>query len=161
MTSIQLTDMFDKFSERHIGVSNEKELKAMLETIGVKVGRRADLAGHSALHPAQETARAARGGHERVRIRRPHPRAGRAQPLPAGRSSAWATTPARFPAAIARNVFENPAVVHLLHALSGRDLAGPPRSAAELPDRRDLAHGHGDRQLLAAGRGARPPPKRC
>ena len=28
--------MFDKFSERHIGVSNEKELKAMLETIGVK-----------------------------------------------------------------------------------------------------------------------------
>ena len=27
--------MFDKFSERHIGVSNEKELKAMLETIGV------------------------------------------------------------------------------------------------------------------------------
>ena len=27
--------MFDKFSERHIGVSNEKDLKAMLDTIGV------------------------------------------------------------------------------------------------------------------------------
>ena len=28
--------MFDKFSERHIGVSNEKDLKAMLDVIGVK-----------------------------------------------------------------------------------------------------------------------------
>lgn len=28
--------MFDKFSERHIGVSNEKDLKAMLEVIGAK-----------------------------------------------------------------------------------------------------------------------------
>ena len=46
-----------------------------------------------------------------------------------------------------------PRLVHLLHALPGRDLAGPSRGAAELPDRRDLAHGHGDRQLLAPGRG--------
>ena len=28
--------MFDKFSERHIGVSNEKDLKAMLDVIGTK-----------------------------------------------------------------------------------------------------------------------------
>ena len=28
--------MFDKFSERHIGVCNEKDLKAMLDVIGVK-----------------------------------------------------------------------------------------------------------------------------
>lgn len=28
--------MFDKFSERHIGVNNEKDLKAMLDVIGVK-----------------------------------------------------------------------------------------------------------------------------
>lgn len=27
--------MFDKFSSRHIGVSNEKDLRAMLEVIGV------------------------------------------------------------------------------------------------------------------------------
>ncbi len=44
-------------------------------------------------------------------------------------------------------------MVHLLHPLSGRDLAGPPRGAAQLPDGRDLAHGHADRQLLAARRG--------
>ena len=31
-----MTNMFDKFSERHIGVSNEKDLKAMLEVIGAK-----------------------------------------------------------------------------------------------------------------------------
>ena len=27
--------MFDKFSDRHIGVTRENELKAMLDTIGV------------------------------------------------------------------------------------------------------------------------------
>ncbi len=43
-------------------------------------------------------------------------------------------------------------VVHLLHPLPGRNIAGPPRGAAELPDRGHLAHGHGDRQLFAAGR---------
>ena len=46
-----------------------------------------------------------------------------------------------------------PRLVHLLHPLSGRDLAGTPRGAAQLPDGRHLAHGHGDRQLLAARRG--------
>ena len=35
-TNIKYRSMFDKFSERHIGVSNEKDLKAMLDVIGVK-----------------------------------------------------------------------------------------------------------------------------
>ncbi len=43
-------------------------------------------------------------------------------------------------------------MVHLLYALSGRDLAGPPRSAPELSDDDHLPHRYGDRQLLAAGR---------
>ena len=147
--------MFDKFSERHIGVSNEKELKAMLETIGVKsvdelisqvIPHSIRLKKPLAL-PAEGMSEYEFAGHIRA--------IGRAQPAACGRSSAWATTPARFPAAVTAQRLRESRVVHLLYALSGRDFAGPSRSAAELPDRRDLAHGHGDRQLLAAGRGDR------
>ena len=39
------------------------------------------------------------------------------------------------PSVILRNVFENPGLVHAVHAVSGRDRAGPPRIAAELSRR--------------------------
>ena len=38
------------------------------------------------------------------------------------------------PPVIQRNILENPGLVHAVHALPGRDLAGPARSAAEFPD---------------------------
>ena len=118
-----------------------------------KIDRRTHRAGHSPVHPAQKAARTARGD-ERIRIRGAHPRPGRPQPalplvhrhglLPFGR-------PGRRRAQRLRES----RMVHLLYALPGRNITGPPRSATELPDRRDLAHGHGDRQLLAARRGNR------
>ena len=44
-------------------------------------------------------------------------------------------------------------MVHILYALSGRDLTGTPRGAAQLPDGDHIAHGNADSQLLASGRG--------
>ena len=46
-------------------------------------------------------------------------------------------------------------LVHRLHALPGRDRAGPAGGAAQLPDDDHRPHRHGDRQRLAARRGHR------
>ena len=124
----------------------------MLEVIGAKSVDELDRAGHPPVHPAQEAARAARRGDERIRIRRPHPRAGRPQPLPALIHRHGLLPVRRTGRRLAQRLRE-PRLVHLLHPLSGRDLAGTPRGAAQFPDGRHLAHGHGDRQLLAARRG--------
>ncbi len=48
-----------------------------------------------------------------------------------------------------------PGLVHALHALPGRDRPGPPRVAAQLPDRGEGPHRDGRRQRLAARRGDR------
>ncbi len=48
-----------------------------------------------------------------------------------------------------------PRLVHRLHALPGRDLAGPHGSAGQLPDHGLRPHGHGHRQRLDARRGHR------
>jgi hypothetical protein len=45
-----------------------------------------------------------------------------------------------------------PGLVHRLHALPGRDLAGPHGSAGELPDHGLRPHRHGHRQCQHAGR---------
>ncbi len=48
-----------------------------------------------------------------------------------------------------------PGLVHRLHAVPARDLPGPARGAAQLPDRRRRPHRPADRQRLAARRGHR------
>ena len=48
-----------------------------------------------------------------------------------------------------------PRLVHRLHALPGRDLAGPDGSTDQLPDDGRGSHRHGDRERLAARRGHR------
>ena len=48
-----------------------------------------------------------------------------------------------------------PGLVHRLHALPGRDLAGPHGSAAQLPDHGHRPHRHGHRQRVDAGRSHR------
>ena len=48
-----------------------------------------------------------------------------------------------------------PGLVHRLHALPGRDLAGPHGSAGEFPDHGLRPHRHGDRQRQHAGRSHR------
>ena len=100
--------MFDKFSERHIGVSNEKELKAMLETIGVKSVD--ELISQVIPHS--------------IRLKKPLalPAEGMSEYEFAGHIRALAERnrclrsfigmgyyPCAVPAAVTRNVFENPA----------------------------------------------------
>ena len=100
--------MFDKFSERHIGVSNEKELKAMLETIGVKSVD--ELISQVIPHS--------------IRLKKPLalPTEGMSEYEFAGHIRALAERnrclrsfigmgyyPCAVPAVVARNVFENPA----------------------------------------------------
>ena len=48
-----------------------------------------------------------------------------------------------------------PRLVHALHTVPGRDRAGPPRVAAQLPDRRQGPDRHGHRDRVAARRGHR------
>ena len=55
----------------------------------------------------------------------------------------------RHPAQRARE----PGLVHAVHAVPGRDRAGPPRIAAQLPDDGERPDGDGGRQRVAAGRG--------
>ena len=57
----------------------------------------------------------------------------------------------RHPAQRARE----PRLVHAVHAVSGRDRAGPPRSAPQLPDDGARPDGDGGRQRVAARRGDR------
>ena len=100
--------MFDKFSKRHIGVSNEKELKAMLETIGVKSVD--ELISQVIPHS--------------IRLKKPLalPAEGMSEYEFAGHIRALAERnrclrsfigmgyyPCAVPAAVTRNVFENPA----------------------------------------------------
>ncbi len=48
-----------------------------------------------------------------------------------------------------------PRLVHAVHAVSGRDRAGPPRSAPQFPDDGPRPDGDGSRQRVAARRGDR------
>ena len=100
--------MFDKFSERHIGVSNEKDLKAMLDVIGVKstdeliaqvIPQSIRLKKPLAL-PAEGMSEYEFAAHIRELADRNHPL----------RSFiGMGYYPSAVPAAVARNVFENPA----------------------------------------------------
>ena len=55
------------------------------------------------------------------------------------------------PAVIQRNIFENPVgVVHILHPISGRNIARPSGSPSQFPDNGFRPYGNAVGQLLAA-----------
>ena len=142
--------MFDKFSDRHIGVTNPEDLKAMLAVIGVK--------------SVDELI--AQVIPQSIRLKQPlalpqgmseYEFANHIQALAAKNRTlrsfiGMGYYPCAVPAAITRNVFENPAWYTSYTPYQARDFAGTPRGAAEFPDRRHFADRHGDRQLFAVGR---------
>ncbi|WP_418991601.1 aminomethyl-transferring glycine dehydrogenase [Alistipes sp.] len=100
--------MFDKFSERHIGVSNEKDLRAMLDTIGVESVEEliAQVIPHS-IRLKKPLALPAEGMSEYEFAAHIAELAGRNRPLRSFIGMGY--YPTAVPAAVARNVFENPA----------------------------------------------------
>ena len=100
--------MFDKFSARHIGVSNEKELKAMLETIGV--GSVDELIAQvipASIRLKKPLALPAEGMSEYEFAAHIRALADRNRMLRSFIGMGY--YPCAVPAAVARNVFENPA----------------------------------------------------
>ena len=100
--------MFDKFSERHIGVSNEKDLKAMLDVIGVKSTDEliAQVIPQS-IRLKKPLALPAEGMSEYEFAAHIRELADRNRPLRSFIGMGY--YPSAVPAAVARNVFENPA----------------------------------------------------
>ena len=100
--------MFDKFSERHIGVSNEKDLRAMLDTIGVESVEEliAQVIPHS-IRLKKPLALPAEGMSEYEFAAHIAELAGRNRPLRSFIGMGY--YPTAVPAAVTRNVFENPA----------------------------------------------------
>ena len=100
--------MFDKFSERHIGVNNEKDLKAMLDVIGVKSTDEliAQVIPQS-IRLKKPLALPAEGMSEYEFAAHIRELADRNRPLRSFIGMGY--YPSAVPAAVARNVFENPA----------------------------------------------------
>ena len=102
------SNMFDKFSGRHVGVSNEKELKAMLETIGV--GSVDELIAQvipASIRLKKPLALPAEGMSEYEFAAHIRALADRNRMLRSFIGMGY--YPCAVPAAVARNVFENPA----------------------------------------------------
>ena len=100
--------MFDKFSERHIGVSNEKDLKAMLEVIGAKsVDELISQVIPQSIRLKKPLALPAEGMSEYEFAAHIRALADRNHPLRSFIGMGY--YPCAVPAAVARNVFENPA----------------------------------------------------
>ena len=139
------------FSARHIG-PDAAAVARMLDVVGLasteELVERAVPAGDPRRRP-----RPARGPRRDLRHRRPA-RARRPQP---GRALDDRPRLLRHPHP-RRGAPQRPGgplLVHRLHALPAGDLPGPPRGAAELPDRGHRPHRARRRQRLAAGRGDR------
>lgn len=99
--------MFDQFSERHIGVSNEKDLKAMLDVIGVKSTDELIAQVIPASIRLKKPLALPEGMSEYEFAAHIRDLAERNRPL---RSFiGMGCYPCAVPAAVARNVFENPA----------------------------------------------------
>ena len=100
--------MFDKFSERHIGVSNEKDLKAMLEVIGAKsVDELISQVIPQSIRLKKPLALPAEGMSEYEFAAHIRSLADRNRCLRSFIGMGY--YPCAVPAAIVRNVFENPA----------------------------------------------------
>ena len=100
--------MFDKFSERHIGVSNETELKSMLTTIGVKsVEELISQVIPQSIRLKKPLALPAEGMSEYEFAAHIRSLADRNRPLRSLIGMGY--YPSAVPAAVVRNVFENPA----------------------------------------------------
>ncbi|MBP9545001.1 MAG: glycine dehydrogenase (aminomethyl-transferring), partial [Alistipes sp.] len=100
--------MFDKFSERHIGVSNEKDLKAMLEVIGAKsVDELISQVIPQSIRLKKPLALPAEGMSEYEFAAHIRSLADRNRCLRSFLGMGY--YPCAVPAAIVRNVFENPA----------------------------------------------------
>ena len=100
--------MFDKFSGRHIGVSNEKDLKAMLDVIGVKsVEELIAQVIPQSIRLKKPLALPAEGMSEYEFAAHIRALADRNRTLRSFIGMGW--YPCAVPAAVARNVFENPA----------------------------------------------------
>ena len=142
--------LFDTFADRHIGVSNPDELKAMLDTIGV--GSVDELIAQviPPVDPAEKTARPA-CGHERIRIAA-HIRALADRNHPLRSFIGMGYYPCAVPAAVARATSSRIPRGTPPTPLPGRNLAGRLEALLNFQTA-VLAHGHGDRQLLALGRG--------
>ena len=152
--------MFDKFSERHIGVSNEKDLKAMLEVIGAKsVDELISQVIPQSIRLKKPLALPAEGMSEYEFAAHIRSLADRNRCLRSFIGMGY--YPCAVPAAIVRNVFENPAWY----------TSYTPYQAGVLED---VAHdggrdgtgvvAHADERSEATARSwtrARPPPKPC
>ena len=100
--------MFDKFSERHIGVSNEKDLKAMLDVIGVKsVDELISQVIPQSIRLRKPLALPAEGMSEYEFAAHIRELADRNQPYRSFIGMGY--YPSAIPAVVTRNVFENPA----------------------------------------------------
>ena len=100
--------MFDKFSERHIGVSNEKDLKAMLDVIGVKsVDELISQVIPQSIRLRKPLALPAEGMSEYEFAAHIRELADRNQPYRSFIGMGY--YPSAVPAVVTRNVFENPA----------------------------------------------------
>mgnify|MGYP005796515035 FL=1 len=100
--------MFDKFSDRHIGVTRENELKAMLDTIGV--GSVEELIAQvipQSIRLKKPLALPAEGMSEYEFAAHIRALADRNRTLRSFIGMGW--YPCAVPAAVSRNVFENPA----------------------------------------------------
>ena len=120
-----------------------------------RVARRADRRGHSRAASASTAPLdlpAGRNRARRISTRLQDDRRGRTSVF-RSRSSAWATTTRITPSVILPMRLRESRLVHALHAVPGRDRAGPPRVAAQLPDDGARPDGDGGGQRVAAGRG--------
>lgn len=113
--------MFDKFSDRHIGVTNPEDLKAMLAVIGVKSVDEL-IAQVSSVYPPETAARPAPAWSEYEFANHIQALAAKNRTLRSFIGMGY--YPCAVPAAITRNVFENPAWYTSYTPLSGRDFAG-------------------------------------
>ena len=140
------------FVDRHIGL-RPADVDTMLDRLGFDsleaLMQAAVPGGMRAAADLDLPARAERGGHR--------PRAARDRRRePAGREHDRAGLPRdAHPAGDPPQRARGPELVHRLHAVPAGDLAGPPRGAAQLPDRGRRPDRAADRQRLPARRGHR------